>query len=1075
MEKFVPKKLSRRMIFSKNAAVFDLQGKFTPIMVGLKKDLREAVKQTLGWDDAVPDELRSKWVKNFWRLETLKGIKFERARMPESAVSTEMNLIVAVDAAQEVKVVGAWGRFRLKSGEFSCQQIIGRALLVGEDSTIPKSELDALTMGSNLGWIVRQALEHWVSSYILIGDSVIALCWISSEKKRLSLFHRNRCVQVRRGTELDLIFHVISECNPSDLGTRPEAVKDSDVGPNSKWEKGLPWMKGEVDDAVNNGILTPISKLRLNKEEEDSFNKGLVFEKTPEILTRGHISMLISARVDNVKARSEFSDYLLSPTKFKFEKTIRIYATVWRFIKGFKCLEGKLGRDQKYQNETKFQMFVNFEGVAAKLGQNDSQIRIDDKFQKFAITPIFTLCDDKFTRQVFEVFDDNYMKQIVDDKAVLEKVIDIHRIVGLSYGTKTIGMQFKGKYHVKITDDDVSRSLAYLYKKGSEEVKKFNKMEFIKKIAVEKNGVLFSKSRILDSQRFQIAGGLEDMDILDQGHFGINVVTPILDRYSPLSYSIADYIHRKISKHGGYETCLRDSLSICFIIQGMSLFRELGDDCIRCAKLRKRYLDVSMGPIADEQLTVAPPFWVAMVDIYGPCYIYVPGHSMKTRNRNVVDVKCYVLVFMCPTTKLINLQVIEAKSADGIVDGVSRLGCEVGIPSFVLVDQDSGILKVLREAEVNLKDVELILYKEKGIKFRTCPVSGHNYHGGVERVIRSVQECLDKMEIANMRLHATGLQTVLKLIENDMNNLPLGYSYGRDCDNSPLLKLIFPNLLKIGRLNSRAMDGPVRMPAGPGELMAKVEKGYSSFFKIWNTTMIPKLMKMHKWFDSRSQLNVGYVVYFRKVENELSSKWTVGKVSNVVKSKDGLVRRAEVQYQNSTENEPRFTDRAARSLIKLFNMDDTNWQDDMAKVEGLVDAINREDEDLKSVNVQESVRSRHCAVGGYDKPQRKEGVQHRPNAKVARAKIMKMCSSCCCQSHCLINDHSSGATSIEIAGLESKPECLFPGLLDRSWLGLEQYEEEIGEMAMVDDTFMSLLCSVGTNFDGDDFPADADD
>ena len=128
MEKFVPKKLTRRMIFSKNGSVFDILGKFVPITIGLTLDLREAVKQTQSWDDPVPEELRSKWVQNLWRLEKLKGIKFQRARMPENALSSEMDLIVAVDAAKQVKVVGAWGRFRLKDGGFSCQHIIGRAL-----------------------------------------------------------------------------------------------------------------------------------------------------------------------------------------------------------------------------------------------------------------------------------------------------------------------------------------------------------------------------------------------------------------------------------------------------------------------------------------------------------------------------------------------------------------------------------------------------------------------------------------------------------------------------------------------------------------------------------------------------------------------------------------------------------------------------------------------------------------------------------------------------------------------------------------------------------------------------------
>ena len=145
--------------------------------------------------------------------------------MPEDAADTKMNLIIAVDAAESMKVVGGWGRFRLKNGSFSCQLILGRSLLADEDSTIPKNELEALTMGSNLGWILRQTLESWLDSYIVISDSTIALCWVTSEKKRLSLFHRNRCVQIKRGTDLDVLYHVATDFNPSDIGTRPHLVK----------------------------------------------------------------------------------------------------------------------------------------------------------------------------------------------------------------------------------------------------------------------------------------------------------------------------------------------------------------------------------------------------------------------------------------------------------------------------------------------------------------------------------------------------------------------------------------------------------------------------------------------------------------------------------------------------------------------------------------------------------------------------------------------------------------------------------------------------------------------------------
>ena len=111
-------------------------------------------------------------------------------------------------------------------------------------------------------------------------------------------------------------------------------------------------------------------------------------------------------------------------------------------------------------------------------------------------------------------------------------------------------------------------------------------------------------------------------------------------------------------------------------------------------------------------------------------------------------------------------------------------------------------------------------------------MSGHNYTGLMERKIKTVQDAFKKVDLKNIWLHATGLQTLAKLIENDINNVPIGFLYGRDANNTPLLKPITPNLLKIGRLHSRALDGPVRFPTGPKNLMVKVEQTYDAFFKI---------------------------------------------------------------------------------------------------------------------------------------------------------------------------------------------------------------------------------------------------
>ena len=102
---------------------------------------------------------------------------------------------------------------------------------------------------------------------------------------------------------------------------------------------------------------------------------------------------------------------------------------------------------------------------------------------------------------------------------------------------------------------------------------------------------------------------------------------------------------------------------------------------------------------------------------------------------------------------------------------------------------------------VTTRDLQYYLFKLLGIRFGTCPVSGHSAHGQVERMIRTVQECLLEAGIDKVRLHATGVQTLCKLVESEINSIPLGYKHGRNANNSSVLKIITPNVLRMGRVN----------------------------------------------------------------------------------------------------------------------------------------------------------------------------------------------------------------------------------------------------------------------------------
>ena len=823
--------------------------------------------------------------------------------------------------------------------------------MADENSTIPKLELEGLCGASNMKWIVKKALGDWVHSEIVFGDSVIALCWTTSENRRLGIFHRTRVLQIKRGTPLDQLYHVRTDHNPCDTGTRPEKVTFDSVGPESRWERGADWMRDNLEKAVAEDIIKPALSLRIKPEEEEDFNDGCIFEK-PEVLTRGHIMMQL--RVSKLEERAKFSNYPLLPTKFSFPVVVRIYATIIKFVSN--CSKNR--RILKH-------------------------LMAEASFQ-------------------FSVFQ-NYIAADV-----------------LAVDASEAGMT--------LSDEQVSLALTYLYQKGSLEVKKFNSQSVIKKYTVEKNFILFSKGRLIDGMNFVEAGG---MDFPDLGELGINIQVPVLDRYSPLSYSIANHIHWRLAKHKGMETCSRTSLQNVHILQGPALYREIGEECIRCKMKRKHFLEVSMGPVSQHQLAVAPPMWAAQVDLFGPCKVYVPGYERETRARKALSTEVHVMVFACPVTRIVNLQVIEGKDTGCILEGVTRLACEIGIPKYMLIDGDDAMRKAFSELEIDIRDLKFQLHKEKGIIFDVCPVSGHNQHGQVERVIRSVQESLNDCGVKNLRLHATGLQTFLKLVENTYNNAPLGYSHGRDSDNGAILKTISPNMMRVGRNNDRALEGNIRLPVGGSEMVEKVDKLYKAWYRLWKDAVVPKLIRQPKWFKTDKHLRPGDLVYFEKDPSKLSSVWVMGRVDQVVRSKDGLVREAIVAYRNHTENFNRLTNRAVRSLVKLFSIDEDCVQEDLAKLQKRIDRLNsgghvqqvggQQDWEQQQVDVQHDAQTADAKLPSIyevifsttedneeDTNSGEPGLvllSHEHVSFLGIQRGAKCCDKCCCLSHCRVSNH----------------------------------------------------------------------
>ena len=77
-----------------------------------------------------------------------------------------------------------------------------------------------------------------------------------------------------------------------------------------------------------------------------------------------------------------------------------------------------------------------------------------------------------------------------------------------------------------------------------------------------------------------------------------------------------------------------------------------------------------MGGLTDSQLTMSPVFYFTLVDMWGPFKAYCPGYEKTTRRDKAYEV--YFLVFSCAATGAVNVQLLEGKSTEFVLEGCSN-------------------------------------------------------------------------------------------------------------------------------------------------------------------------------------------------------------------------------------------------------------------------------------------------------------------------------------------------------------------------------------------------------------------
>ena len=111
----------------------------------------------------------------------------------------------------------------------------------------------------------------------------------------------------------------------------------------------------------------------------------------------------------------------------------------------------------------------------------------------------------------------------------------------------------------------------------------------------------------------QVVGGLQASSEL-QGLLGANFKVPLVEKHSPIVFSLVLYLHEEFN-HRGIESTYRLSLEKVKIIDGKSFFKAISENCVKCKIKRKSLLDQIMGPLSKYQTSVTPVFYYCLVDL----------------------------------------------------------------------------------------------------------------------------------------------------------------------------------------------------------------------------------------------------------------------------------------------------------------------------------------------------------------------------------------------------------------------------------------------------------------------------
>uniref|UniRef100_A0ABD2X9A7 Integrase catalytic domain-containing protein n=1 Tax=Trichogramma kaykai TaxID=54128 RepID=A0ABD2X9A7_9HYME len=352
------KLLSKREILAITHKIFDPLGWIAPTLLIPKLILKELWKEKLNWDAPVPKEVEKKFRAWLDQVSLLKNIKMRRWIFGSSEDVVTYHMFV--DASKDAYAAALYVRVQNPEGQVQTHLVQSKSRVgPSEETTIPRMELLAATLGVRLAHSIETAMKKPLKNIIFWTDSSTVLSWLR-RNQQWARFVWNRVAEIKKLSNMDAWRHVPGNMNPADLPSRGCTAKQL---LRSEWWKGPHWLR-------DSETLWPAEQLNVN---EDLVAVEQVKKKKPTTTANDKSTESCVSLVNVNKSMNCSSSPWYLERFSSYNKTIRLLAWITRFTTNARG--GKSPGTGKQISATEFD---NAEKLVMRWAQNESFADVSD-------------------------------------------------------------------------------------------------------------------------------------------------------------------------------------------------------------------------------------------------------------------------------------------------------------------------------------------------------------------------------------------------------------------------------------------------------------------------------------------------------------------------------------------------------------------------------------------------------------------------------------------------------------------------------------------------------------------------